>query len=184
MENRFVLLRLDRTEILHPTHITTRPANSLTFGSVVGSSGRRTYAKGPSRAGVVQGNPAVGRTDGGGEPYLGLYTDSGAPSSMSGIVSGVRPSLASLGRRASRQCRSGRRRGGRSCEHIRARSWARISSSTEVWTWRGLVMCYTVFVIDLASRRVHLVGSTAHPDELFMRHVGRATSAGSSNRAA
>ena len=38
-------------------------------------------------------------------------------------------------------------------------------------------MCYTVFVIDLASRRVHLVGSTPHPDELFMRQVGRATSA-------
>src|SRR5207248_7812476 len=26
--------------------------------------------------------------------------------------------------------------------------------TTEVWTWRGLVTYYTVFVIDLASRRV------------------------------
>ena len=26
--------------------------------------------------------------------------------------------------------------------------------TTEVWTWRSLVMYYTVFVIDLASRRV------------------------------
>jgi hypothetical protein len=32
--------------------------------------------------------------------------------------------------------------------------------TTEVWTWRGLVTYYTVFVIDLASRRVHIVGST------------------------
>ena len=32
---------------------------------------------------------------------------------------------------------------------------------------------YTVFVIDLASRRVHIVGSTPHPDDLFMRQVGR-----------
>ena len=45
--------------------------------------------------------------------------------------------------------------------------------TTEVWTWRGLVTYYTVFVIDLASRRVHIVGSTPHPDDLFMRQVGR-----------
>src|SRR5229473_8244661 len=45
--------------------------------------------------------------------------------------------------------------------------------TTEVWTWRGLVTFYTVFVIDLASRRVQIVGSTPHPDERFMRQVGR-----------
>jgi transposase InsO family protein len=45
--------------------------------------------------------------------------------------------------------------------------------TTEVWTWRGLVTFYTVFVIDLASRRVQIVGSTPHPNELFMRQVSR-----------
>jgi hypothetical protein len=35
--------------------------------------------------------------------------------------------------------------------------------TTEVWTWRGLVTYYTVFVIDLASRRVQIVGSTPYP---------------------
>jgi hypothetical protein len=45
--------------------------------------------------------------------------------------------------------------------------------TTEVWTWRGLMTYYTVFVIDLASRRVQIVGSTPHPDDLFMRQVGR-----------
>jgi hypothetical protein len=40
--------------------------------------------------------------------------------------------------------------------------------TTEVWTWRGLMTYYTVFVIDLASRRVHVLGSTPHPSELFM----------------
>jgi putative transposase len=45
--------------------------------------------------------------------------------------------------------------------------------TTEVWTWRGLVTYYTVFVIDLASRREHILGSTPHPHELFMRQVGR-----------
>ena len=45
--------------------------------------------------------------------------------------------------------------------------------TTEVWTWRGLMTDYTVFVIDLASRRVQIVGSTTHPDRLFMRLVSR-----------
>ena len=49
--------------------------------------------------------------------------------------------------------------------------------TTEVWTWRGLLTYYTVFVIDLASRRVHIVGSTPHPDEAFMRQVTRTLTA-------
>jgi transposase InsO family protein len=49
--------------------------------------------------------------------------------------------------------------------------------TTEVWTWRGLVTYYTLFVIDLASRRVHVLGSTPHPHEVFMRQVGRTLTA-------
>ncbi len=49
--------------------------------------------------------------------------------------------------------------------------------TTEVWTWRGLVTYYTVFVIDLASRRVQIVGSTPHPHEVFMRQVVRTMTA-------
>jgi transposase InsO family protein len=45
--------------------------------------------------------------------------------------------------------------------------------TTEVWTWRGLVTYYTVFVIDLASRRVQIVGSTSHPAERFTQQVVR-----------
>src|SRR6476620_6567033 len=45
--------------------------------------------------------------------------------------------------------------------------------TTELWTWRGLVTYYAVFVIDLASRRVEIVGSTPHPTELFMQQVMR-----------
>jgi putative transposase len=34
-----------------------------------------------------------------------------------------------------------------------------------------LVTYYTVFVIDLASRRLQIVGSTPHPNERFMQQV-------------
>jgi hypothetical protein len=55
--------------------------------------------------------------------------------------------------------------------------WGAIAAAdffvTEVWTWRGLVTYYTVFVIDLASRYVQIVGSTPRPDALFMCQVSR-----------
>lgn len=38
----------------------------------------------------------------------------------------------------------------------------------EVWTVRGLVTFYTVFVIELQSRRVQVVGATRYPDEAFV----------------
>jgi putative transposase len=36
-----------------------------------------------------------------------------------------------------------------------------------------LITIYTVFVIELASRRVQILGSTPHPDEAFMEQVAR-----------
>jgi transposase InsO family protein len=45
--------------------------------------------------------------------------------------------------------------------------------TTEVWTWRGLVTYYAAFVIDLASRRVQILGTTPYPDEMFVRQVAR-----------
>jgi hypothetical protein len=49
--------------------------------------------------------------------------------------------------------------------------------TTDVWTCRGLVTYYTVFVMDLASRRVQIVGSTPHPNELVVHQVGRTLTA-------
>jgi hypothetical protein len=40
--------------------------------------------------------------------------------------------------------------------------------TTEVWTARGLVTYYTAFVIELRSRRVHVLGSTPYPDDPFI----------------
>lgn len=55
--------------------------------------------------------------------------------------------------------------------------WGAIAAAdfftTEVWTGRGLITIYTVFVIELASRRVQILGSTPHPDEAFMEQVAR-----------
>jgi transposase InsO family protein len=53
--------------------------------------------------------------------------------------------------------------------------------TTEVWTWQGLVTYYTVFVIDLASRRVHVLGSTPVVFH-FSADVLRCPSAGSAAR--
>jgi putative transposase len=45
--------------------------------------------------------------------------------------------------------------------------------TTEVWTPRGLVTYYTLFMLDLRSRRVHLAGSTPNPDAAFMAQAAR-----------
>ena len=44
--------------------------------------------------------------------------------------------------------------------------------TTEVWTVRGLVTYYTLFVIELESRRSRIIGSTPHPDDAFMLREG------------
>jgi putative transposase len=45
--------------------------------------------------------------------------------------------------------------------------------TTEVWTTRGLVTYYTAFVIELHSRRVHILGTTPYPDEAFVMQTLR-----------
>src|SRR5882672_5548061 len=55
--------------------------------------------------------------------------------------------------------------------------WGSIAAAdfftTEVWTWQGLVTYYTVFIIDLASRHVQILGSTPHPEALFRQQIVR-----------
>jgi hypothetical protein len=65
----------------------------------------------------------------------------------------------------------------RSWRTFLAAHWGVIAAAgfftTEVWTARGLVTYYTLFVIELASRRMHLVGSTPHPDDAFVCQIAR-----------
>jgi transposase InsO family protein len=55
--------------------------------------------------------------------------------------------------------------------------WGKVAAAdffaTEVWRPRGLVTYYTLFVLDLQTRRVHVAGSTPHPDEAFMTQAAR-----------
>ncbi len=45
--------------------------------------------------------------------------------------------------------------------------------TTEVWTARGLVTYYTLFVIHHATRAVHIAGTTMNPDAKFMAQAAR-----------
>jgi transposase InsO family protein len=45
--------------------------------------------------------------------------------------------------------------------------------TTEVWTKRGLVTYYVLFIIHIASRRVHVAGITPHPEEKWMTQIAR-----------
>ena len=45
--------------------------------------------------------------------------------------------------------------------------------TTEVLSWNGLVTYYTLFVIELRSRAVHVCGTTASPNAQWMSQVAR-----------
>jgi len=45
--------------------------------------------------------------------------------------------------------------------------------TVEVWGLRGLLTFYVFFVIELATRRIEIVGITPGPDEAWMMQIGR-----------
>ncbi len=45
--------------------------------------------------------------------------------------------------------------------------------TVEVWTHRGLVTYYVLFVMRLQTRSVHIAGVTTAPNEAFMKQVVR-----------
>ena len=120
----------------------------------------------------VARDSATGRPHGGGESDLGLHADPRRAQERGHRVgrSTIRRILKAAGLPPVPQRPT-------SWQTFLKAHWGVIAGAdfftTEVWTWRGLVTYYTVFVIDLASRRVHVLGSTPHPSELFMRQVVR-----------
>jgi putative transposase len=47
------------------------------------------------------------------------------------------------------------------------------STMIEVWTKGGLVTFYLLFVMEIATRRVHFAGCSVSPDEAWMMQIGR-----------
>ena len=45
--------------------------------------------------------------------------------------------------------------------------------TVEVWTIGGLVTFYVLFVMELATRKVHLAGITPNPDEAFLKQMAK-----------
>jgi hypothetical protein len=45
--------------------------------------------------------------------------------------------------------------------------------TTEVWTVRGLVRYFTLFFIDVETRRVQIAGTTTNPDSGWMEQIAR-----------
>jgi putative transposase len=123
-------------------------------------------------AGRGQGDPATRRAYGRREPNLGLHSHSWGPEER-WVSSG-----------AIDDCPDPEGEG-YSADACAADVLADISAgalgrarrggflTTEVWTVRGLVTYYTLFVIELHSRRVRIVGSTPYPDEAFMLQTVR-----------
>ncbi len=46
-------------------------------------------------------------------------------------------------------------------------------TTVEVWTMKGLPTFYLLFVLELATRRVHCAGITTNPDEAWMKQMAR-----------
>jgi putative transposase len=46
-------------------------------------------------------------------------------------------------------------------------------TTVEVWTKTGLVTFYLLFIMELATRRIHFAGSTANPEEAWMKQIAR-----------
>jgi putative transposase len=111
-------------------------------------------------------------SNGDGESELGLHAHSGALKNLGHRV--ARSTIASIlkaeGIPPSRERQTTWR------TFLRAHWPALVAAdffTTEVWPPRGLVTYYTLFVLELQSRRVYVTGSTPHPDDAFVGQAMR-----------
>ena len=52
-------------------------------------------------------------------------------------------------------------------------AWAMDFFTEEIWTMAGLVTFYTLFLLHLRTRRVHIVGCSANPDTAWVKQQAR-----------
>ena len=136
-----------------------------------------THAKhGPSRRGVVTEIRELIRRMAGENPSWGYTRIQGALKNLGHRVG--RSTIARILRTAGIPPARERRT---SWQTFLRSHWGEIAAAdfftTEVWTWHGLVTFYTVFVIELASRRVQILGSTPIPmKRLLVRSCGTSRS--------
>ena len=125
---------------------------------------------------TARGTPPIDPADGGGESWVGLHAHPRCPQEPRAPRRPVNDCTDPASSRDSARARP------TSWQTFLRAHWGEIAAAdfftTEVWTWHGLVTFYTVFVIELASRRVQILGSTPHPDETFMGQIVRNLSLG------
>jgi putative transposase len=70
-----------------------------------------------------------------------------------------------------------RRKAGMSWSQFLKLHWEVLAATdfftVEVATWQGLMTYYVLFVMELATRRVHIAGITPHPTAAFMQQCAR-----------
>ena len=113
-------------------------------------------------------HPSPGRSNGDGQPELGLH-----PHPRGLEESG--PSRRAFDGRAHPEDggHSAQPRARHDLADLLAVLLAADFFTTEVWTPRGLLTYCTAFVIELHLRRVHVLGSTTHPDSAFVLQAFR-----------
>jgi putative transposase len=136
------------------------------------AKGRRLGPKRPGRPGIMQEISSLILRMSTENPAWGYTRIQGAPKNLGHVV--ARSTVAKVLKATGLSPAPDRPSSWRT--FLRAH-WGEIAGAdfftSEVWTPRGLVTYYTLFVIDLRSRRVHVVGSTPSPDTWFMAQAAR-----------
>ena len=135
---------------------------------------QRAAAEEAGAAADVRGDRPIGRADGPGESRVGATTASGALANLGHQISDqtVGNILKAHGIEPAPQ-----RKRQTTWKTFIQSHWDVLGAidftTIEVWTKGGLVTFYLLFVMELATRRVHFAGCTPNPDGPWMKQIAR-----------